>query len=46
VNIVEHVSLLYGGPSFRYMSRSGIAESTCSTKPTFLRNCQTDCQSS
>jgi hypothetical protein len=46
MNIVEDVSLLYIGASFIYMSRSGIAESSGSTTSCFLRNCQTDFQSS
>jgi hypothetical protein len=45
MNIVEHVSLLQLGSSSGYMSRSGIAGSSGSTMPNFLRNCQTDFQS-
>jgi hypothetical protein len=45
MNIVEHVSLLYVGVSFGYMSRSGIVGSLGSTKSNFLRNRQTDIQS-
>jgi hypothetical protein len=44
MNIVEHVSLWYGGASFQYMSRSGIARSSGSTLSNFLRNHQTDFQ--
>jgi hypothetical protein len=39
------VSLLYFGESFGYMPRSGIARSSGSTIPNFLRNRQTDFQS-
>jgi hypothetical protein len=42
MEIVEHVSLLQVGESFRYMPRSGIAGSSGSTMSNFLRNCQTD----
>jgi hypothetical protein len=45
MNIVEHVSLLYGGESSGYMPRRGIAGSSGSTMSNFLRNCQTDIQS-
>jgi hypothetical protein len=45
VNIVEHVSLLYVGASFWYISSSGIAGSSCRTNSSFLRNSQTDFQS-
>ena len=45
MNIVEHMSLLYVGPSSRYMPRSGIARSSRSTMSSFLRNNQTDFQS-
>jgi hypothetical protein len=44
MNIVEHVSLLHVGTS-AYMPRSGIAGSSGSTMPNFLRNRQTDFQS-
>ena len=45
MNIVEHVSLWYGGASFGYMPRSGITGSSGRTIPNFLRNCQIDFQS-
>jgi len=45
MNIVEHVSLLYVGTSFGYMPRNGIAGSSGSNMPNFLRNHQTDFQS-
>jgi hypothetical protein len=45
MNIVEHVSLLYVGPSSGYMPRSGIAGSSDSTMSNFLKNHQTDFQS-
>jgi hypothetical protein len=45
INIVEHVSLLYVGAPSGYMPRSGIAGSSCSTMPNFLKNPQTDFQS-
>ena len=45
MNIVEHVSLLHGGESSGYMPRSGIAGSSGSEVPSFLRNPQTDFQS-
>jgi hypothetical protein len=41
MNIVEHVSLLHFGTSSGYMPKSGTAESSGSTMPNFLRNCQT-----
>jgi hypothetical protein len=40
MNIVEHVSLLYVGPSFVCMPSSGIAESSSRSISNFLRNCQ------
>ena len=40
MNIVEHLSLLYVGTSSGDMPRSGIAGSSGSTMPTFLRNHQ------
>jgi hypothetical protein len=46
MNIVEHVSLLYVGASFGYMPRGGIARSSGNTLSNFLRNHQTDFQSS
>ena len=45
INIVEHMSLLHVGTSSGYMSRRGIAGSSCSTMSNFLRNHQTDFQS-
>jgi hypothetical protein len=45
MNIVEQVSLLHVGVSFRYMPISGITGSSGSTMSNFLRNCQTDFQS-
>jgi hypothetical protein len=45
MNIVEHVSLLYGGVSFGYMPRSGIAGSSGSTMSSFWRKIQTYFQS-
>jgi hypothetical protein len=44
LNIVEHVFLLHVGASSGYVSRSGI--SGPSAMSNFLRNCQTDFQSS
>ena len=44
MSIVEHVSLLHAGESSGYMPGSGIAESTASIIPSFLRNHQTDFQ--
>ena len=46
INIVKHVSLLYVGASFGYMSRSGIAGSSGRTISNFLRNWQIVFQSS
>jgi hypothetical protein len=43
---VEHVSFLPVGTSSGYMPRRGIAGSSGSTMSNFLRNCQTDFQSS
>jgi hypothetical protein len=45
MSIVEHAFLLHVGASSGYMPRSGIAESSGSTRSNFLRNCQTDFQS-
>ena len=44
MNIVEHVSLLYVGASFGYISRSGIAGSSGNTMSSFLKNHQIDFQ--
>jgi len=44
-NIMEHLSLGYGGASFGYMPRIGIAGSSSRTITNFLRNCQIDFQS-
>jgi len=44
-NIVENVSLLYVGASFRYIPRKGITGSSGSLMSNFLRNLQTDSQS-
>ena len=41
MNIVGHVSLLHAGESSGYMPRSGIAGSSGSDMPSFLRNHQT-----
>ena len=38
MNIVEPVSLIYDGTSFRFMTRSGIAGSSGRTVSNFLRN--------
>jgi hypothetical protein len=46
MNIVEHVSFLPVGTSSGYMPRRGIAGSSSSTMSNFLRNRQTDFQSS
>ena len=46
MNIVEHASFLPVGTSSGYMPRRGIVGSSCSTMPNFLRNHQTDFQSS
>ena len=45
MNIVEHVTFLPVGASSGYMPRRGIAGSSSSTIPNFLRNCQTYFQS-
>ena len=42
MKIVDLVSLLYVGTSFGYMTRGGIAESSGSTRSSFLSNYQTD----
>jgi hypothetical protein len=46
MNIVEHVTLLQVGASSGYMPRLGIAGSSSRTMSNFLRNHQTDFQSS
>jgi hypothetical protein len=46
MNIVEHVSFLPVGISSGYMLRRGIAGSSGSTMSSFLRNHETDFQSS
>jgi hypothetical protein len=45
MNIVEHMSLWYGGTSFEYMPRSSIAGFSDRIISNFLRNCQIDFQS-
>jgi hypothetical protein len=45
MNIVGHVSFLLVGTSSGYMSRRGIAGTSCSTMYNLLRNRQTDFQS-
>ena len=45
MNIAEQVSLLDGGASSGYMSRSGIAGSGGRTIPSFLKTCQIAIQS-
>jgi hypothetical protein len=45
MNIVEHVSFLLVGTSSGYVPRRGIAGSSGSTMPNFLKNLQTDFQS-
>jgi hypothetical protein len=45
MNIVEHMFLWHGETSFRYIPRSGIAGSSGSFIPNFLRKCQIDFQS-
>jgi hypothetical protein len=42
MNIVEHVSLWYGGASFGYMPMSGIPRYSGRNISNFLRNCQID----
>jgi hypothetical protein len=46
MDIEEHMSILHVDTSSGYMPRSGIAGSSGSTMSNFLRNCQTDFQSS
>jgi hypothetical protein len=46
MNKVEYVSLLQVGTPSGYMPRSGIDGSSCSTMSNFIRNCQTNLQSS
>jgi hypothetical protein len=45
MNIMEHVSLLYVGASFWYITRSGIGGSSGNTMSNFLRSHHTDFQS-
>jgi hypothetical protein len=45
MNIVEDVPLWYGGASFGYMPKSGIAGSSGKSTSNFLRNLQIDFQS-
>jgi hypothetical protein len=45
MNMVDHVSLLYVGAFFGYMTRSGIARFSISTIPNFLKYHQNDFQS-
>jgi hypothetical protein len=45
INIVEQLSLWYGGTSLGYILRSGIAGSSGRTISNFLRNLQIDFQS-
>ena len=42
INIVEHVPLRLGGPSFEYIPKSGIAGSSGGSISNFLRNLQID----
>jgi hypothetical protein len=42
VNMVEHVFLWFGGASYGYMPKSGIAESSGRTISNFLKNLQID----
>ena len=44
MNIVEYMPLRHGGPSFGYIHKSGIAESSGRSMSNFLRNCQIDFQ--
>jgi hypothetical protein len=43
MNIVEHVPLWYGGASFGYMPKRGIAGSSGGSIYNFLRKLQIDC---
>jgi hypothetical protein len=45
IKIVDHVSLRYGGVSFGYLLKSGIAGSLGRTISNFLKNCQIDFRS-
>ena len=45
MNMVEHLSLWYGGATFGYMLNNGIAGSSGRTISNFLRNCHIDFQS-
>jgi hypothetical protein len=44
MNIVEHMPLLHGRASFRYILKSGITGSLGRFIPNFLRNLQIDFQ--
>jgi hypothetical protein len=45
VNTVEHMPLWYGGASFVYMPKSGMAQSSSKCTSNFLRKYQIDFQS-
>jgi hypothetical protein len=45
MNIVQHMPLWYGGASFGYILKSGIAGSSGRSMSNFLRNLQNDLQS-
>ena len=45
MNVVEHVSLFHVGESSGYMPRGGIAGTSSSIIPNFLRNHENDFQS-
>ena len=44
MNIVEHMPLWHGGPSFGYISKSGIVGSSGRSVSNFLRNLQINLQ--